>query len=181
MKEEASIVPIERIENKIYLIRGHKVLLDSDLAELYGVETRVFNQAVKRNFDRFPTDFMFQLADDEFKILMSQNVISSSNWGGRRKIPYAFTEHGAIMAASILKSKRSVEVSVAVVRAFVKMREMLAENAKLSKRLKELENRMDKNDTSIVAVMSALRRLIGDKKSKRPIGFHAVITEKDKK
>ena len=117
---EQAVVPVEAIAAGILLLRGQKVILDADLARLYGVETRVFNQAVRRNEGRFPPDFMFQLTEEEFRNLRSQNVISSQ-WGGRRYPPYAFTEHGAVMAATILNTPRAVEVSVYVVRAFIRM------------------------------------------------------------
>ncbi|MHC4211830.1 MAG: ORF6N domain-containing protein [Planctomycetota bacterium] len=122
-----SIVPVERIRNCIYLIRKQKVLLDSDLAELYGVESKVLNQAVSRNKDRFPDDFMFQLSIEEFDNLRSQNVTSS--WGGRRYRPYAFTEQGVAMLSSVLRSKRAVEVNIAIMRTFVKLREIIVGNA----------------------------------------------------
>ena len=168
------LIPIERIENKILLIRGQKVLLDRDLAELYGVETKVFNQAIKRNLQRFPSDFMFQLTHKELMTLMSQNVTSKMGRGGTRKPPYAFTEHGAIMAASILKSQRAVEVSVSVVRAFVQMRLMLNQNEILSKKLIEIEERVDQHDENSIVIMATLRKLINEpaKPKKNKIGFH---------
>ena len=129
-----TIVPVERIEKSIYMIRGQKVILDSDLAAIYGIPTFRFNEAVKRNRDRFPDDFMFQLTHEEVEILISQNAISKPGRGGRRTLPYVFTEHGAVMAANILKSPLAVQMSVIVVRAFIKMREMLIDS---------LERRMD--------------------------------------
>lgn len=116
-------------------------MIDSDLAELYGVETKVLNQAVKRNSSRFPEDFMFQLSGEEFKILRSQIV--TSNWGGRRTLPYAFTEHGTVMLASILRSQTAVEVSIQIVKAFVKFREILTSQVELAKKIDELENKYD--------------------------------------
>jgi hypothetical protein len=157
--EMTGLIPIERIESKILLIRGQKVLLDRDLAELYGVETRVFNQAVKRNLNRFPCDFMFALDREELTLLMSQNVISNEGRGGVRKLPYAFTEHGAIMAASVLKSQRAIDVSVSVVRTFVKMREMLLSNSKLAAELRDIEERMDSQEMNTILLMDRLSRI----------------------
>jgi len=136
-------IPQERIEKAILLIRGEKVILDSESAMLYGVTTSRLNEQVKRNQERFPVDFAFRLTKQEFTHLMSQFAISSSKHGGRRKLPYAFTEHGAIMAANVLSSKRAVEASVQVVRAFVKLRQMLASNAELALKLDELERKYD--------------------------------------
>ena len=163
------------IESKILTIRGVKVIIDRDLAELYGVETRAFNQAVKRNIERFPSDFMFQLGREELAGLMSQIVISSSSHGGVRKLPYVFTEHGAIMAASILNSRRAVEMSVQVVRAFVRMRQMLSTVKALSGKLEELETRLDIHDDEIGTIMKAIRQLMAPAPapSKKKIGFHA--------
>ncbi len=172
------LIPLERIESKILLIRGQKVLLDRDLAELYGVETRVFNQAISRNLERFPEDFMFQLNREEFTNLTSQNVISSGGHGGIRRPPYAFTEHGAIMAASILKSKRAVDVSVSVVRTFVRMREMLLTNAKMAAQLREIEERMDNQEFNTIVLMDKLRAIESELKKpkkdsdKGKIGFN---------
>lgn len=126
-------VPVGRIENSIFLIRGQKVILDRDLAAIYGVPTFRFNEAVKRNRDRFPEDFMFQLTQEEVETLISQNAMSKPGRGGRRTLPYAFTEHGAVMAANILKSPLAVQMSVTVVRTFIKMREMLIEQRDLAK------------------------------------------------
>ena len=140
----SNIVPVERIEKSIYLIRGQKVILDSDLAAIYGIPTFRFNEAVKRNRDRFPGDFMFQLTREELGILISQNAISKPGRGGRRTLPYVFTEHGAVMAANILKSPLAVQMSIIVVRAFIKMREMLIEQRDLAKKLINLENKYDK-------------------------------------
>ncbi|MEO6095148.1 MAG: ORF6N domain-containing protein [Fibrobacteria bacterium] len=122
----ADLTPIGGIESRILFLRGHKVLLDSDLADLYRIETKVLNQAVKRNPERFPSDFMFEVNDVEVEILRSQIVTSRSGWGGRRSHPYAFTEHGVAMLASVLKSERAIKVNIAIVRAFVRMREFLA-------------------------------------------------------
>lgn len=162
-------IPVERIEQKIYVIRGERVMLDSNLAAIYGVETRVFNQAIRRNIDRFPEDFMFRLTAEEYNSLMSQIVISKTGRGGRRKLPLAFTEHGALMAANVLNSKRAVEASVQVVRAFVKMRNMLASNDQLSKKIEALEK---KYDSQFKVVFDAIRKLmLPPDKPKGGIGF----------
>ena len=129
---------IAQVQNLIHEIRGIKVMLDSDLAKLYGVETRALNQAVKRNIERFPAHYMFQLTKDEFKNLMSQNVISS--WGGVRKMPYVFTEQGVAMLSSILKSKQAIQVNIQIIDTFVKMRQWAIENKDLARRVAELEH-----------------------------------------
>lgn len=157
------------------LIRGQKVMLDADLAELYGVETRTLTQAVKRNIGRFPADFMFQLANQEVAVLRSQTVISRSH-GGRRYAPYAFTEHGAVMLASVLNSERAVEVSVLVVRAFVQLREMLSTNKEVAAKLLELERKVSGHDQAIAGLIDAIRQLMMPTAGKgRPIGFTADI------
>ena len=139
-KRVVALVALERVENHILLVRGHKVLLDADLAALYGVETRVLNQAVKRNPDRFPSDFVFRLSEKELKAWRSQVVISNPGAKmGLRRAPYAFTEHGALMAATVLNSSRAVETSVYVVRAFVRLRRLLATHKELARRLAEHE------------------------------------------
>jgi hypothetical protein len=129
------IMQMERIEKSIYLIRGQKVMLDRDLATIYGVPTFRFNEAVRRNIKRFPEDFMFQLTREEVEILISQNAMSKPGRGGRRTLPYAFTEHGAIMAANVLNSPRAVQMSVFVVRAFVRMRSIMNDTRELARRL----------------------------------------------
>ena len=132
---ETAIVTLDQVERKIYTIRGDKVMLDSELAALYGVETRILNQAVRRNLDRFPEDFMIQLTRDEFDNLISQIVTSSSaNYGGRRKLPLVFTEQGIAMLSSVLNSGRAVQVNIAIMRAFVNMRRLVAMNAEISKK-----------------------------------------------
>ena len=137
-----NIVPIERVTEKIYLIRGMKVLLDRDLAKLYGVETKVFKQAVKRNINRFPEDFMFKLTGDEFKNLRSQIVTSS--WGGSRYVPMAFTEQGVAMLSSVLKSDRAVQVNIQIMRAFIKMRQMYISHEDLKQKIIAMERKYDK-------------------------------------
>src|SRR5215470_10256714 len=162
----------KRVESRIFLIRGHRVILDADLAELYDVEVRALNQQVKRNAQRFPADFLFQLTAAEAENLKSQNVISSSGHGGRRKLPYAFTEHGAIMAASVLNSERAVEMSIFVVRAFVHMREALTANRQLMAKFKELERRIEGHDADIQELVEAIQELMeSPPASGRRIGF----------
>jgi predicted DNA binding protein len=151
------VQPIEHITQSILVLRGYRVLLDTDLADLYGVTTKRFNEQVRRNRGRFPEDFMFQLTDKELAILRSQIATSNSSmWGGRRYPPYAFTEHGAIMAATILNSGRAVEVSVYVVRAFIRLREVLASNKELEKKLEKLERKLDSHDQAIVGILKTL-------------------------
>jgi phage regulator Rha-like protein len=169
MSKNESLIPVERIEKKIYVFRGERVMLDSDLAEIYEVETKMFNRAVKRNINRFPEDFMFQLTAEEDERLRSQIGTSKKGRGGRRYLPYVFTEHGAIMAASILNSDRAVEVSVQVVRAFIKMRQMLASNADLAKKIEALER---KYDSQFKVVFDAIKQLMmPPEKTKGNIGF----------
>jgi ORF6N domain len=135
------VIQTEAIERSIILIRGHKVMLDTDLARLYGVPAKRLNEAVKRNIERFPDGFMFQLTSDEFEALRSQ--IATSSWGGRRYLPYAFTEQGVAMLSSVLRSKRAVAVNIEIMRAFVRLRQMLASNAQLARRLDALEKKYD--------------------------------------
>lgn len=166
-----AIIPIERIEKTILVLRGRKVIVDADLAELYGVPTKAFNQAVKRNRDRFPPDFMFQLTPEEKHELVT-NCDHLSRMKFSPSLPYVFTEHGAIMAATILNSPRAVEVSVLVVRAFVKMREALSSNRELAHKLVELERRLDTHDEAIRSLMGAIRNLMtAPEQKRRRIGF----------
>ncbi|HWR98427.1 MAG TPA: ORF6N domain-containing protein [Candidatus Methanoperedens sp.] len=139
---EHTLVPVERIERAILMIRGHKVLLDADLAALYGVETKTLNRAVKRNIERFPADFMFQLSEDEAANLRHQ-FGTSSEYGGRRYFPYAFTEKGVAMLSSVLRSPRAVRVNIEIMRAFVRLRQMLQQNADLARKLAALERKYD--------------------------------------
>ena len=148
------------MESRILILRHQRVILDSDLAELYGVPVRQLNQQVKRNRERFPADFMFQLTPKEDKSLRSQIVISKKGRGGRRYPPYAFTEHGAIMAATVLNSKQAIEMSVFVVRAFVRMREMLAKNRQLAAKINELDRRLETHDTAIQDIIDAIKELM---------------------
>ncbi len=164
-----SVVPAEQIERKIYRIQGHKVMLDSDLAELYGVKTKVLLQAVKRNIQRFPLDFMFQLNNQEVMSLRSQIVTSKSGRGGRRYQPYVFTEQGVAMLSSVLNSERAIEVNIHIMRAFVKLREMIASHKDLAKRLDELEKEYD---AQFKVVFDAIRQLMTPPvPKKRKIGF----------
>jgi phage regulator Rha-like protein len=142
MSKDKSLIPIERIEGLILLIRGHKVILDADLAALYGVETKQLIRAVKRNLPRFPDDFMFQLNEEESENLRF-HFGTSSQWGGRRYSPYAFTEQGVAMLSCVLRSKRAVQVNIEIMRAFVRLRQILASNKELAKRLDELEKKYD--------------------------------------
>jgi hypothetical protein len=168
MDKDVALVPRERIERSILLIRGQKVMLSTDLAELYQVEPRVLVQAVKRNIARFPEDFMFQLTEEEFSNLKSQIVISS--WGGlRRARPYAFTEQGVAMLSSVLRSKRAIQVNIEIMRAFVRLRRMLASHADLARKLEALEK---KYDAQFRVVFEAIRELMKPSETKRrPIGF----------
>ena len=165
------LIPKETIENKIYLIRGHKVMIDKHLAELYGVETKVLIQSVKRNINRFPEDFMFQLTHRETEVLRSQIVTSKKGSGGRRYLPYVFMEQGVAMLSSVLNSERAVQVNIEIMRAFVNLRELLVSHKDLARRLDELEN---KYDVQFKGVFDAIRRLMAKpEKPKRRIGFHS--------
>jgi len=164
---------IDNVEGAIYLIRGQRVMLDSDLAAIYGVTTKRLNEQLRRNRKRFPQDFAFQLTTEEFRNLRSQFATSKGR-GGRRYFPWVFTEHGAIMLASVVNSDIAVQASVRVVRAFVRLREMVAANAQLAAKLEELERRLDSHDEAIVDLFAALKRLLEpEPKPKREIGFHA--------
>jgi ORF6N domain len=165
-KTQPSLVPIERIANSIYLIRGEKVMLDFDLAGLYRVETRALVQAVKRNIERFPAHFMFQLSEEEFEYWRSQIVMSNpSAKMGLRRPPYAFTERGVAMLSSVLKSKHAIQINIAIMDTFVRLREMLATN-------KELARKVEKHDKEIAALYDYLKQLLEPpKSSKRQIGY----------
>jgi hypothetical protein len=171
MADKGTIVPAKPIEGLILVLRGQRVMLDADLAELYGVPTKVFNQAIKRNRDRFPEDFMFRLTKAE-----KAEVVTICDHLSRLKfspsLPYAFTEHGAIMAANVLNSPRAVRASVYVVRAFVKLREALATNKEVLHKFAELERRLDSHDESIQVLLAAIRRLMAPPdRPRRRIGF----------
>ena len=167
---EGSIVPAERIQQCIYLIRKQKVMLDKDLADLYGVKPIALRQQVKRNMDRFPPDFMYQLTDKEVTILLSQNVIPSrKSLGGYN--PYGFTEQGVAMLSSVLRSKRAVEVNIAIMRTFVKLREILATNALLRHKIESLERKYDEKFQQVFAVLQFM--LKEETKPKEPFGFRS--------
>lgn len=172
---EVPVVSAEIIERRILMIRGRKVMLDADLAELYGVETFNLNKAVKRNIDRFPIDFMFQLTKEEAAGLRFQIGISKSNGsGGRRYLPYVFTEQGIAMLSSILKSKRAVQVNILIMRVFVKLRELMASHQELARRIEELERKYGVHDETINDIFKAIRELLApqeEKKEEKPMGF----------
>jgi len=169
MPDNTSTIPIERIDRAILVIRGEKVMLDADLAALYEVETKRLVEAVKRNRDRFPADFMFQLTKQEFDHLRSQFATSSS-WGGRRYPPYAFTEQGVAMLSSVLRSKRAVQVNVEIMRIFVRLRQMLSTHKDLARKIEALEK---KYDSQFKVVFDALRALMDPPaQNQRRVGFH---------
>ncbi|PYI91931.1 MAG: DNA-binding protein [Verrucomicrobia bacterium] len=186
-----AIIPVPRIAPRILLLRGERVLLDFDLAALYDVETRILNQAVKRNARRFPSDFMFQLSDEEMEMISqfvissaerprkkeasnsSQSVMSSPKHRGKRYRPYAFTEQGVAMLSSVLKSDRAVKVNIAIMRAFVKLRQTIESNRELARKFADLEQRVGKHDEEIAAILDAIRQLMAPpEKPRREIGFH---------
>ena len=171
---KTAIVLAKRVGSKILILRNQKVILDTDLAELYGVPVKRLNEQLKRNPQRFPRDFLFTLTREEYKHLRSQNATSSSAHGGRRYLPHAFTEHGAIMAATVLNSKRAIEMSVFVVRAFVQMRQSLVVNQHVVSKLAELEGRLDSHDAEIQDLVDAIRELLTPlPANNRRIGFEA--------
>ena len=184
--QTTALIPAARIERRILLLRGEKVLLDSDLAELYGVEARVLNQAVKRNLERFPADFMFRLSPTESRLVMefqastdplnsSQIVMSSKKHRGLAYRPYAFTEQGVAMLSSVLRSNQAVQVNIAIMRAFVQLRQMLASHADLARKLESLERKYDKQ---FRGVFDAIRALMAEKaKPRREIGFHTLMAK----
>jgi len=173
----SNLIPIERVENRIYMIRGQKVMLDRDLAELYRVTTFNLNKAVKRNNKRFPSDFMFQLNKQECKNLKFQSGMSS--WGGRRTLYYAFTEQGIAMLSSVLKSERAIMVNIAIMRAFVRLNRILVSHVEVSKKLKELEQGVFENKKDIQSVFAAIRKLMTvEDKPKKGIGF---LRDRDQK
>lgn len=165
MKKSQSVIPVERIANRIYLIRGEKVMLDADLAELYDVPTSALNQQVKRNTDRFPADFAFQLTESEWESLMSQIVISNAGRGGRRKLPWVFTEQGVAMLSSVLRSKRAVQANVAIMRTFVKLRQVLATHQDIARKLEQ-------HDRQIAVLFDTVKKLLAAPEGPRkPIGY----------
>jgi hypothetical protein len=167
------LVKPDGIQSMIYLVRGQKVMLDADLAQLYGVKTKVLNQAIRRNMARFPEDFMFELTEDEASSLRSQIVTSSSSYGGRRYLPLVFTEQGVAMLSSVLKSDRAIQVNIAIMRVFARLKEMLVRRDDLAIKLKELQERMDTQDMKILAIFNAIGELINPKRPRRRIGFKA--------
>jgi len=175
------LIPAERIENKIYLIRGQKVMLDRDLAKLYQTGTRDLNKAVTRNIDRFPNDFMFQLSKEELNNLMFhfgtsnlKSQFATARWGGPRKLPKAFTEQGIAMLSSVLRSKRAIQVNIAIMRAFVKLRRVLATHNELTRKFKELELKVGKHDNEIQAIFEAIKKMITPTpQPPKRIGFRA--------
>ena len=168
-------IPVEMIERRIFLIRDHKVMLDSDLAELYGVQAFRLNERVKRNRKRFPSDFMFQLTAQESEALTSQFAMSKKGRGGRRTSPYAFTEQGVAMLSTVLNSDRAIEVNIAIMRAFVRLREVLATHKDLARRMADLEREQKAQGKTITDVFKAIQKLIEPPKAKarRAIGFQA--------
>jgi len=194
--QSTALIPPARIERRILLLRAEKVMLDSDLAELYGVETKVLNQAVQRNLERFPEDFMFRLSAEESRHILrsqgvtsrdkssekppktasnlrSQIVTSSSGYGGRRYLPYAFTEQGVAMLSSVLTSPRAIQVNLAIMRTFVQLRQMLSSHVDLARKLAALEGKYDKQ---FRVVFDAIREMMSErKKPKREIGFHTLM------
>ncbi len=166
---------VQNIDKTIYMIRGQKVMLDEDLAKLYGVETRILNQAIRRNIERFPNDFMFQLIKKEFINLMSQTV--TSRWGGRRKMPFVFTEHGTVMLASVLKSKRAIQMNIEIIKAFIRLRRILPSQQDVLKQISEIRsfilkrfNKADQESKKVWKAIEALNKPSNDN-SIQPIGF----------
>jgi len=177
IQNSAALVPVEIIQNKIYLIRGQKVMLDRDLAELYGVLTRNLNKAVRRNLDRFTLDFGFTLTNDEFKNLMFQ--FGTSSWGGTRKSPMVFTEQGVAMLSSVLNSKRAIHVNIQIIRVFTKLRELMINHKDLAQKIEDLEKKFQEKykeqDNKIILIFNAIKDLLADKeetaKKRGPLGF----------
>lgn len=165
-KNQESHIPETLVTSKIYIVRNKKIMLDRDLAELYEVETRVLNQAVIRNMERFPEEFMFQLTSEEFEILISQIVTSS--WGGTRKLPYAFTEYGVAMLSSVLRSKRAIEVNIQIILIFSKIREMLLDSLSIKLDIEEIKRRLNCQDKNLKLVFSYLDELIEKRENPTP-------------
>lgn len=167
MKQNNSLVPTEIVISKIFLVRGKKIMLDKDLAELYGVETKSFTRSIKRNSERFPSDFMFQLNKNEFENL--RNQFGTSSWGGRRYLPYVFTEQGVAMLSSVLNSQKAIQVNIQIIRTFTKLRELISTNKQLKKKIELMER---KYDTRFSQVFEVLKQLIKEKsKTGEQIGF----------
>ena len=169
-----NVVSVEIIQSKIYLIRGHKVMFDKDLAELYGVETKRFNEQVKRNAQRFPEDFMFQLTFQEYKNLRSQ--FATSSWGGRRYMPLVFTEQGVAMLSSVINSDRAIEVNIQIMRVFVRLKELVMSHKDLARKIEDLERKFGDHDAKIIHLFNEIRRLLAmseplDNYKRTKIGF----------
>ncbi len=169
-----SVVPVEIIQGKIHLIRGHKVMFDVDLAELYSIETKRFNEQVKRNAQRFPEDFMFQLTQQEYQDLRSQ--FATSSWGGRRYLPYVFTQEGVAMLSSVLNSERAVQVNIQIMRVFVKLRELILSHKDLARKIEDLERKFGEHDAKIIHIFNEIRRLMAtseplDNYKRTKVGF----------
>jgi hypothetical protein len=168
-----NLIPPEVIGQKIYLIRGHKVMIDRDLASLYEVPTGRLNEQVKRNKRRFPDDFMFKLTKKEYENWISQIAISNSKKMGLRRMPYAFTEHGAAMLSSVLNSEKAIQVNIAIIRTFAKLRQILSTHKELAHKFEQLERKTEKHDAEIHAIFEAIRQLMTPPdQPKRRIGFH---------
>ncbi len=173
---QSIMIPTEIIQKRILILREQRIMLDKDLADLYGVETKILNKAVKRNLDRFPEDFMFQLNSQEFMNLKFH--FGTSSWGGTRKLPYAFTEQGIAMLSSVLRSERAVQVNIEIMRIFVKLREFSISNKELAARMKMLESKFEKHDEQIISIFEAINNLLLPvEKPRKQIGF----TIKEKK
>jgi hypothetical protein len=177
--ETESMMPAERIQHCIYLVRGEKVILDKDLAELYGVETKRLNEQVQRNLERFPDDFMFQLTAQEAESLRSQIATSNKVRGGRRYRPYAFTEQGVAMLSSVLRSKRAVEVNIAIMRTFVQLRRILAGNKLLRDKIEHLEKKYDEQFQQVFAILECM--IHEDDSPQSQIGFLSELPLVDKR
>lgn len=172
MKSQKKLIPSERIENRIFLIRGQKVMLDADLAGLYGVATKNLNKAIGRNRERFPQDFMFQLTREEHESLRFQFGTSKGGRGGRRYLPYAFTEQGVAMLSSVLNSKRAVQVNISIMRVFVRLRQMVSTHKELAQKLEALERKIQSHDAEIKTIFEAIRELMEPSEKPKPkIGF----------
>jgi hypothetical protein len=175
IKKSEDLVPVEIIQNKTYLIRGCKVMLDKDLADLYRVSTYRLNEQVKRNISRFPEDFMFQLTMQEHKLLISQIAISKKGRGGRRYLPYVFTEQGVAMLSSVLNSQRAVQVNIQIMRIFTRLRELMISHKDLARKIEDLEGKFMNHDKKIVLIFNAIKQLLTEKeersKNKGPLGF----------
>jgi hypothetical protein len=164
VKSKSEIIPYDLIENRIFVIRGHKVMISVQLAELYGVETRALNQAVKRNATRFPSDFMFQLSEHEADLVVSQSVIPHRKFFGG-SLPYAFTEQGVAMLSTVLRSERAIQMNIAIMRAFVRLREILSTHKELALKMKQLEMKVGEHGKEIQAIFEAIRQLTSPPRS----------------